>query len=48
MSSGTYGKTVEITDKDEIDEFLNKFENTKVKKSFSKSKKLVLDKKNHP
>lgn len=38
MSSGTYGKTVEITDKDEIEEFLNQFENTKVKKSFSKSK----------
>jgi len=38
MSSGTYGKTVEITDKDEIEEFLNQFENTKVKKSFSQSK----------
>ncbi|WP_346915524.1 hypothetical protein [Clostridium sp.] len=38
MSSGNYGKTVEITDKDEIEEFLNQFENTKVKKSFSKSK----------
>lgn len=38
MSSGTYGKTVEITDKDEIEEFLNQFENTKVKKIFSKSK----------
>jgi len=39
MSSGTYGKTVEITDKDEIEEFLNQFENTKVKKSFSQSRK---------
>jgi len=38
MSSGNYGKTVEITDKDEIEEFLNQFENTKVKKIFSKSK----------
>ncbi len=38
MSSGNYRKTVEITDKDEIEEFLNQFENTKVKKSFSKSK----------
>lgn len=38
MSSGTYGKTVKITDKDEIEEFLNQFENTKVKKIFSKSK----------
>lgn len=38
MSSGNYGKTVEITDKDEIEEFLNQFENTKVKKNFSKSK----------
>lgn len=38
MSSGNYGKTVEITDKDEIEEFLNQFENTKVKKSFSQSK----------
>lgn len=39
MSSGTYGKTVEITDKDEIEEFLNQFENTKVKKSFSQLRK---------
>lgn len=39
MSSGTYGKTVEITDKDEIERFLNQFENIKVKKSFSKSRK---------
>jgi len=38
MSSGNYGKTVEITDKDEIEQFLNQFENTKVKKIFSKSK----------
>ncbi len=38
MSSGNYGKTVEITDEDEIEEFLNQFENTKVKKNFSKSK----------
>ncbi len=38
MSSGSYGKTVEITDKNEIEEFLNQFENTKVKKSFSQSK----------
>ncbi|WP_346870522.1 hypothetical protein [Clostridium sp. UBA5119] len=38
MSSGTYGKTVKITDKDEIEEFLNQFDNTKVKKIFSKSK----------
>lgn len=39
MSSGTYGKTVEITNKDEIEQFLNQFENIKVKKSFSKSRK---------
>ncbi|WP_346920936.1 hypothetical protein [Clostridium sp. UBA7339] len=39
MSSGTYGKTVEITDKDEIEQFLNQFANTKVKKSFSQSRK---------
>lgn len=39
MSSGNYGKTVEITDKDEIEEFLNQFENTKVKKIIGKSKK---------
>ncbi len=39
MSSGNYGKTVEITDKDEIEQFLNQFENTKVKKSFSQSRK---------
>jgi hypothetical protein len=38
MSSGNYGKTVEITDKNGIEEFLNQFENTKVKKSFSQSK----------
>ena len=38
MSSGNYGKTVEITDTDEIEEFLNQFENTKVKKIFGKSK----------
>ncbi len=38
MSSGNYGKTVEITDKDEIEEFLKQFENTKIKKIFSKSK----------
>ncbi len=35
MSSGTYGKTVEITDKDEIEQFLNQFENTKVKKALA-------------
>lgn len=38
MSSGNYGKTVEIMDKDKIEEFLNQFEITKVKKIFSKSK----------
>lgn len=38
MSSGNYRKNVEITDKDEIEEFLNQFENTKIKKIFSKSK----------
>jgi len=39
MSSGNYGKTVEITDKDEIEQFLNQFDNIKVKKSFSQSRK---------
>jgi len=39
MSSGNYGKTVEITDKDEIEQFLNQFENIKVKKSFNQSRK---------
>jgi len=39
MSSGNYGKTVEITDKDEIEQFLNQFANTKVKKSFDQERK---------
>ncbi|MGN9162048.1 hypothetical protein [Clostridium sulfidigenes] len=39
MSSGNYGKTVEITDKHEIEEFLNQLDNTKVKKSYSQSRK---------
>lgn len=34
MSSGSYGKIVEIKDKDTIDEFLKSFKETRIKKDF--------------
>ncbi|MEG1257316.1 hypothetical protein [Clostridium sp.] len=39
MSSGTYGKIVEITDKDTIDEFLKSFKETRIRKNFYQGKR---------